>query len=95
MGSGRMRARTRLRRNDPNWLPIGYRNAADFNTEEQIMKETFQRYNGGAYWRWIPFNQNDPRSPGYWEAHPVNNNGNNYWNTYRRVQLGNPPAEWN
>ena len=35
-------------------LQVAYPNARDLNQGEELLKEAFQRYNGGAYWRWIP-----------------------------------------
>jgi hypothetical protein len=62
------RARTNLRVDDEQWLPIGYQNAADFSTNEQILKETYQEYNSSSkYWRWKPDRLTDPNSGGHWE----------------------------
>ncbi|MBN1396427.1 MAG: hypothetical protein JXA06_00170 [Bacteroidetes bacterium] len=91
----RIRAYTRLNRNNRYWKPIGYQNATDFTTEEQILRETFQRYNGGAYWIWHPFRPQDPNSPGEWRPRPLNDYGDILWGIYLRIQAGNPPNDWN
>ncbi|NWF89115.1 MAG: hypothetical protein HXY50_06585 [Ignavibacteriaceae bacterium] len=74
-----------------DWYPHAYTNALNFN-EEQVWKETHQRYLSGAYWRWYP---NDPRnrnSTGEWKAEPSRKK-------HRRGELAwekfiNFPPEW-
>lgn len=61
--------------------------APDFTTE-QLKLETYQRYNGGAYWKW-----DDPHK--VWVSSPPNNYANESLSIERSVAAGNPPGEWN
>ena len=78
-----------------------FRNVTDFTTEEQIWKETFQRYNGGENWRWVPGGrQDDPNTSGNWEQIITNSKGEpvdygrEAWQIYQNVLNGNPPVGW-
>lgn len=74
-----------------------YSNATDFITDEQIWKETFQRYNFGNYWEWEPDNMDDPNTPGQWNwvPRPANDYGNDSWRIYNDIRNGNYPNDWN
>lgn len=88
---GRIRARARSGK-----LPIGFQNATDFSNEEQLLKEAFQRYNGGTYWNWVPARPNDPQSPGRWRPRGnANGYGDRAWGVRSMVQAGTPPHGWN
>ena len=85
--------------NDPlnghyEWYPEGvpYTNATDFSNE-QLLKEMFQRYVSGVYWRWEIQNPKDLNS-GKWvksPSYPKNTRGDDAWN----IKIGNYPPDWN
>ena len=76
-------------------LPAGFQNATDFTTQEQIQKETYQRYNGGRYWDWIPQRRNDPGSSGAWQPRPrTSGYGDRAWSLQQSVEQGRVPALW-
>ena len=83
--------------NDPlnrhyEWYPEAYTNATDFN-EEQLLKEMFQRYVSGVYWRWEIQDPLDLNS-GKWiksPSYPENTRGDDAWN----IKIGNYPPDWN
>jgi len=89
-------ARIRNRQSRQDWYPYAYSNANDLITDEQLWKETYQRYVGGSYWRWHPDRPRDPRSTGAWRAEPQggHNRGNEDWQLYQDVLGGHPPADW-
>ena len=74
---------------------IPYPNARDLQQGEELLKETFQRYNGGHYWRWMPDIIGNSTSSGNWKSQPTNNYGDDWWNTYQDVMNGHPPSDWN
>ncbi|MFZ1081783.1 MAG: hypothetical protein WAO19_07645, partial [Candidatus Kryptoniota bacterium] len=76
-------------------LQVAYPNARDLNQGAELLKEAFQRYNGGAYWRWIPHLVGNSKSQGDWEKGTSSNYGDNAWNFYQDVLNGNPPPDWN
>jgi hypothetical protein len=49
-------------------------------TTEMLLKETIQKYNKGAYWRWKPDNTKIPEGSGKWIAEPPNNYCESVWN---------------
>ena len=58
--------------NDPihkhwEWYPHAYTQVTSLTEGEELLKETFQRFNGGVYWRWIPDVPKDINSLGHWE----------------------------
>lgn len=64
-----------VKRNDASGYPSrirrrGYPNATDF-TDQQLLYEAIQRYNGGAYWTWGE--SLDPSEGQQWIATPPNN----------------------
>ena len=90
----RYRARTKLDPSDKEYLPIGYQNATDFSTNEQMLKETFKEYNSGnkyPYWRWKSYKPFDPSSGGKWiRRGDKENYADQAWNLYT-----NPKGSWN
>jgi hypothetical protein len=87
------RMRAKARSGD---LPPAFQNATDFESEEQRLKETYQRYNGGTYWQWVPLRPVDPQSPGAWRPRSGSSGyGNRAWVVYSSVQQGTPPPSWN
>ena len=50
---------------DPNWYQRPYNKAEDLS-EDELIYEMFQRYNGGVYCRWDPDRPGDPESGGTW-----------------------------
>jgi hypothetical protein len=89
-------ARIRNGQSRQDWYPVRYANATDLTSDEQLWKETFQRYRGGSYWRWRPLRPRDPLSTGSWVADPQqgHNRGGEDWQTYQDVLNGNPPPGW-
>ena len=80
------RLRNKARRGE---LALCYSNVTDFTTDEQILKEAFQLYNGGHQWVWQPFNIKNANSGGQWLPRPGRTGyGDDAWETYQ-----NPP--WN
>lgn len=82
------------------YVPIPYSNAASL-TSDQILQEAFQRYNGGAYWRWYPDQIYQPWSSGKWEPDPPKGAGNDptpygdkAWAIYEDVLNNQPPISW-
>ncbi|NOT27767.1 MAG: hypothetical protein HOP16_16900 [Acidobacteria bacterium] len=63
-----------------------YRKAKDF-TPEQLRLETYQRYNGGAYWEW----DNGKRQ---WVKSPPNDYADESVRIEELVTSGRPPADW-
>jgi hypothetical protein len=59
-------------------------------TAEMLLKETIQKYNKGAYWRWLPNDKQDLSGPGQWIAEPPNNYCESVWN-----YITNHPSDWN
>ncbi len=84
--------------NDPlnghyEWYPEGepYTNATNFSNE-QLLKEMFQRYVSGVYWRWEIQDPNDLYS-GKWvksPSYPKNDRGDKAWD----IKIGNYPSDW-
>ncbi len=74
---------------------IPYPNARDLQQGEELQKETFQRNNGGHYWRWMPDIKGNSESLGHWISEPTNSYGDDWWNIYQNVINGNPPGDWN
>ncbi|MFN3872849.1 MAG: hypothetical protein ACK4R9_07595, partial [Ignavibacterium sp.] len=75
-----------------------YVNATDLTTDEQILKDAFQRYNSGRpYWYWKAEFPNDEFSPGNWEKNhklkPLPNHDKIYadevWCIYEQFINGN------
>jgi hypothetical protein len=81
----------------PNRVRRTYAGATDFTTDEQIWKETYQRYRGGSYWRWKPNDRFNPSGEGEWLASPSepHTRGEEAWEIYEGIQLGNYPPNWN
>ena len=76
-------------------LPPAFANATDFHSEELLLKESFQRYNGGGFWEWAPLNRNNPSSPGRWQPRRGSSGyGLRAWSVYTSVQQGTPPQDW-
>jgi len=74
-----------------------YLNVTDFATQEQILKEAFQLYNGRHQWIWQPDGApEDPNSGGEWVPNPARSGyGDEAWEIYTNVINGNPPQNWN
>ncbi|MBI2428479.1 MAG: hypothetical protein HYV29_06725 [Ignavibacteriales bacterium] len=101
-----IRNRTKLPKKDEKYLSSGYKGATDFNTTELILRESFQRYNGGNYWFWKPNDPDDPEEggewfvavkPRKWEKEPY---GTRAWSVYQQVinannGIGTYPKKWN
>jgi hypothetical protein len=64
-----------------------YPDATDF-TAEQLKMETYQRFNGGAYWKWDDANKK-------WVKSPPNNYADESLAIETAVLGGNPPGDWN
>jgi hypothetical protein len=64
-----------------------YPDATDF-TAAQLRLETYQRYNGGAYWKWDDVNK-------VWIRNPPNSYADESLAIEKSVSAGNPPADWN
>lgn len=63
-----------------------YPNATDF-TEDQLRRETWQRYNGGHYWAWDDESQQ-------WVSDPPNNYAAKVAAYYDAVNSGDLPPGW-
>jgi hypothetical protein len=63
-----------------------YPDASDF-TSAQLRLETYQRYNGGAYWKWDDINK-------AWVKSPPNSYADESVSIETAVMSGNPPADW-
>jgi hypothetical protein len=74
-----------------------YRFATDY-TQQQLLTDTFQLYNGWHYWIWVPADPN--RGGGAWQKDPDLGvkRGRDYGGpaiqTYNDVVNGNPPNDW-
>jgi hypothetical protein len=90
---------TKRRYNDPincSWYPIPYLHAGHLTEGELLLKEAFQRYNGGVYWRWIPERPKDKNSSGKWEKVTTSPYGDNAWKIYDDISNHNTfPTDWN
>lgn len=77
--------------NDARTYPARVRqqhpDATDF-TAEQLKLETYQRYNGGAYWKWDDTNK-------VWVKTPPNTYADESYAIEKAVVAGNPPGDWN
>ncbi len=71
------------------------------NSEELLLREQLQRYNGFRYWDWEPVNRRDPTLGGTWIIVAPNAAGRNQpygtilWNLYQNVLNENLPQGWN
>ena len=71
------------------------------NSEELLLREQFQRYNGGRYWDWQLLNSRNPNQGGRWV--PIAANAFNLdepygtilWELYQNVLNENLPQGWN
>jgi hypothetical protein len=87
--------------NDPikphwDWYPHAYSNATTLIDGEELLKEAFQRYNGGVYWRWVPEVVWDKNSRGKWEKVTTGTYGDEAWNIYDGIVNHNTfPDGWN
>ncbi len=72
-------------------------------TDQQLMIDWMQLYNGGHYYYWVPVNTKDPNGPGKWVIHDdkITNReigvGEIYYNKSEQFRQGNfpPPSIWN
>lgn len=74
---------------------IPYYNARELKQGEELMKDSFQRYNGGVYWKWVPDIPGNSMCNGRWEKGTSSSYGNDAWKIYKEVTNGQPPASWN
>lgn len=72
-----------------------YVEVTDF-TEEQLLTDMFQLYNGFHYWVWMPRNPRRIDSGGAWVRNPnlPRDYGREAIIVYRAVQNNNPPPRW-
>jgi hypothetical protein len=83
-----------------DWYPCAYSNANALN-ENEILKEAFQRYQGGngnvgVYWRWKPYISWLAMSPGRWVKVATSSYGDNAWEIYNAISNHNTfPNDWN
>ena len=64
-------------------------------TPTQQLKDVFQLYNKGAFWRWCPNDDRDPQGSGVWSEEPVNEYGRNAYWWFQNIPLGVLPEYWN
>ena len=87
--------------NDPlnnhwEWYRYAYTQASPLTDGEELLKETFQRFNGGVYWRWIPYDPEDSNSTGKWVKVTSGTYGDEAWNIYNGIVNYNTyPGDWN
>jgi hypothetical protein len=90
--------------NDPlkghwEWYPRPYLNAKTLTDGEQMLKEAFQRYNGGVYWRWKlknPEDEDNANATGGWVKVTTGNYGDKAWEIYDGIKNDNTyPKGWN
>lgn len=81
-----------------DYVETPYSNAGSL-TGDQVLREAFQRYNGGAYWRWYPDQEYKSWSSGKWEPDPPKGTGSDptsygdkAWNVYEKILGGWTPA---
>lgn len=87
---GRIRAKAQKGKID-----LGYLNTSNFNTDELIWKETFQRYNGGGNWYWKPDQLKNPKSDGKWiQRTGTTGYGVKAWDILTKVKAGTLPIGW-
>jgi hypothetical protein len=72
-----------------------------FDTDEEILKETYARYNGPStrthYWFWVPDDFKNPSAGGTWYKENDGNSGayaDEAWAMFDRVSNGNAPSGW-
>lgn len=70
-----------------------YSNAQNYNNTE-LLKQTFQLYNGGKYYYWIPENAKDKNSSGKWIKSTKRTYGDTAWKVYSEVSNNNFPSDW-
>jgi hypothetical protein len=91
--------RTKRVYNDPvdwSWYPMPYQRALSLTEGSELLRETFQRYNGGVYWRWIPERAKDRNSSGRWERCTTESYGDDAWSVYDDIANHNRfPLGWN
>jgi hypothetical protein len=84
-------ARFAVKANDAAGYPARVRRqfpkATDF-TAQQLGLETYQRYNGGAYWQWDDQAQK-------WINNPPNSYADESFRIENLVRAGTPPGDWN
>ncbi|MEJ2193591.1 MAG: hypothetical protein P8X73_01880, partial [Ignavibacteriaceae bacterium] len=95
--AGKIKYRDPIAPYNEDWYPRAFKNALDFSTDEDIWKETYQRYRGGNYWKWEPDDPRDENSTGEWIVSPSqsHNRGEEAWDIYEGIQTGNYPNGWN
>ena len=92
------------RLNDPinrpwEWYPIPFKNAEDLSDDE-LINEMFQRYNGGVFFRWEPDDPENPNTSGSWiRLHGITELGygdkaHAVYTVVRKVQNGELPASY-
>ncbi len=81
-----------------DYVETPYSNAGSL-TSDQVLREAFQRYNGGAYWRWHPDQEYKSWSSGKWEPDPPKGTGSDptpygdkAWNVYEKILGGWTPT---
>ena len=88
--ASRIRRKAQVGDLDPGFLKV-----LDFDSDELLWKETFQRYNGGGNWYWQPDDADDPESVGEWmQKTNTSGYGIKAWNVLQSIQAGNPPTGW-
>lgn len=80
-----------------DWYPREYVQATDLSSNEDLLKESFQRYNGGIWWRWEPEDRDDTKSSGKWiRAFSADRYGDEAWSIYADITQKNKyPPGWN
>ena len=79
--------KARQARTYPSRIRQTYPDATDFNAE-QLKLETYQRYNGGAYWNW----DDESRR---WVKQDTTGYADECLRVEKLVSAGTPPPEWN
>jgi len=90
--------------NDPikkpwEWYKVAYENAEDLS-EDEMVNEMFQRYNGGVFFRWEPDDPNDVSTNGSWirlqdiTKPRYGDTGHAVYTVVRKVYNGELPPEY-
>lgn len=85
-GNALFEQKSRDAKSYPSRVRNQYPEATDF-TEKELKLETYQRYNGGAYWKWHDTSKK-------WQASPPNNYANESLAIEERILAEDFPSDW-
>jgi hypothetical protein len=81
------------------WYLDEYQNPISYNADalegDDLLLDIYQLYNGGAYWRWVLDDEEEPLGSGYWEAQPINEYADRLYEILTNVRNNIFPAGWN